>query len=98
MGACTFSKIGTGKSAREAFEAAVREAQYESGHGGYSGTIAEKHHFVMMSKDALSLDAAKALGKRAIDEGDGRIDDKWGPAGCVPLVDGRFYFFGWASS
>jgi hypothetical protein len=46
---------------------------------------------------ALPLEKARALADRAIDEGDARIDDKWGPAGCVPLADGRFYFFGWAS-
>ena len=38
-----------------------------------------------------------------IDEGDERVDDKWGPAGCIELPrvgDGEktFLFFGWASS
>jgi hypothetical protein len=26
------------------------------------------------------------------------VDDKWGPAGCIDLGDGRFAFLGWASS
>jgi hypothetical protein len=97
MGACNFENIAAGKTAREAFSAAVAEAKYEYGHGGYTGTIAEKRGFVMMSDGALPLEKARALADRAIDDGDARIDDKWGPAGCVPLADGRFYFFGWAS-
>lgn len=26
------------------------------------------------------------------------VDDKWGPAGCLPLTRKRFLFFGWAAS
>jgi len=33
-----------------------------------------------------------------MDLGDPRIDDKWGPAGCIELEKGRWLFFGWASS
>jgi hypothetical protein len=42
MGACDFYEVAQGKTAREAFQRAVEDAQYESGHGGYTGTIAEK--------------------------------------------------------
>lgn len=42
MGAADFSTIALGKSAADAFNAAVSEAQYEYGHGGYTGSIAEK--------------------------------------------------------
>lgn len=42
MGAANFVTTATGRDAREAFSSAVREAQYEYGHGGYTGTIAEK--------------------------------------------------------
>jgi len=31
-----------GKTAQEAFDAAVAQARHEYGHGGYTGTIAEK--------------------------------------------------------
>jgi hypothetical protein len=27
-----------------------------------------------------------------------KVDDKWGPAGCIDMQDGTFLFFGWASS
>ena len=42
MGATTFQTKATGKDANEAFHNAVEEAYYWNGHGGYSGTIAEK--------------------------------------------------------
>jgi hypothetical protein len=42
MGACDFESVGFGKTANDAFRQAVSEAQYEYGHGGYTGTIAEK--------------------------------------------------------
>lgn len=43
------------------------------------------------------------LAELLIDLGDPRIDDKWGPAGCIDLApkkkrDKEFLFFGWASS
>lgn len=42
MGACDFTCRGFGKNARRAFNSAVQEAQHWHGHGGYTGTIAEK--------------------------------------------------------
>jgi hypothetical protein len=45
MGATTFTDAQVGTTADEAFRAAVRGAQYEYGHGGYTGTIAEKSSF-----------------------------------------------------
>lgn len=96
MGANTFSLTAKGKTAREAFEAAVAQAQYENGHGGYTGTIAEKSGFVM-----IALPAGRKAGGYAqelIEKNDLRIEDKWGPAGCIALGDNTWYFFGWASS
>lgn len=43
MGACEFTQTAYGRTEAEAFDSAVRDAQYESGHGGYSGTVAEKN-------------------------------------------------------
>lgn len=48
MGASSFFVIVEGKTAKQAFDRAVRDAQHEHGHGGYSGTIAEKHSFVQL--------------------------------------------------
>jgi hypothetical protein len=42
MGAASFEEVLIGKDLRTAFNQAVAQAQYEYGHGGYTGTIAEK--------------------------------------------------------
>lgn len=97
MGGCTFQTVATGKTAAEAFRAAREQAQYDNGHAGYTGTIAEKHKFVMVTTEKLAVADAEALAEKLIDKCDPRIDDKWGPAGCVGLTDGRWLFFGWAS-
>jgi hypothetical protein len=56
MGADNFVSIVTGESARAAFDAAVEGAQYDYGHAGYTGTIAEKgsEGFVSFEVPALS--------------------------------------------
>ena len=45
MGAQDFTATAKGKTAKEAFSVAVEDAAYENGHGGYTGTIAEKRSF-----------------------------------------------------
>ena len=49
MGASDFRTSARGNTAREAFDNAVKEAQYDRGHSGYTGTIAEKGSFRMIS-------------------------------------------------
>ena len=97
MGACTFRTISDGRTAKEAFVEAVREAQYEYGHGGYTGTIAEKSDFVMVATKEQDDAAAHAYADSLLEMGDPRISDKWGPAGCIPLAGEQWLFFGWAS-
>jgi hypothetical protein len=106
MGASTFENIGRGKTAREAFDVLVATAKYECGHGGYTGTIAEKYSFTMipLPTEVRSATDRKALRHLAldyafklIDDDDERVSDKWGPAGCLDLGDGEYLFFGWAS-
>ena len=46
MGACDFYDVAEGKDAEEAFLRAKDNAAWEHGHGGYTGTIAEKPWFV----------------------------------------------------
>ena len=178
MGASQFITVAKGRTAEDAFRAAREEALYEDGHGGYTGTIAEKRGFVMIDDtgarhkerltrsiaalkevarearapgafdprallrrvsgeagvqlDAWALEGAtkatfvKAvrgeiqrltkvrarcrarmsgaeLAELLLEIGDRRIDDKFGPAGCIDLApkrkrDREFLFFGWASS
>jgi hypothetical protein len=46
MGATTFQNTVTAGTAAEAFNRAHEDALWEHGHGGYSGTIAEKGGYV----------------------------------------------------
>jgi len=95
MGAAQFITMGKGKTAGEAFQSAVEEAGYLYGLGGYTGTIAEKTSFVEIQcpEDKDPLENAREL----LDNDDPRIDDKWGPAGCIKIKDDEYLFFGWAS-
>lgn len=49
MGAALDSATVGGKSAALAFNQLVQDRQYSDGHGGYSGTFAEKHDFTKIS-------------------------------------------------
>jgi len=46
MGACEYETLSHGSTVGDAMFAAVGEAQWEHGHGGYTGTIAEKGDWV----------------------------------------------------
>jgi len=106
MGASSFIHVSFGETAKEAFNAAVKEARYDHGHAGYTGTMAEKDGFIeieLLEGNANETDAertarAEDYANKLIDDGDPRIDDKWGPAGCLKFGDGKYLFFGWASA
>jgi hypothetical protein len=115
MGACDYENvvIGKYKDASEAFRYVVNEARYYHGHGGYTGTIAEKGDFRM-----ITLPPRKDPYKYADElmDSDSQVNDKWGPANCIEIKGKRlkelrernnlkgkrgikaFLFFGWASS
>ena len=102
MGAEVFFTNASGKTAQEAFNEAVRRAQYDYGRAGYTGSVAEKHEYAMIA--VPEGEEPMKFADKLIDECDSRIDDKWGPAGCVHVgTDAEsglkeFLFFGWASS
>lgn len=96
MGAQSFYTVANGATAKEAFRAAQEQARYDYGHAGYTGTIAEKHDFTMIPLPEGTDPEPEA--NRLIHEGDARIIDKWGPAGCFHLGEDHFAFFGLASS
>ena len=95
-------------SPHTAFRAAVWEAERQHGRGGYSGTIAEKLSFILVTASG-DRNARRyiAVGTRpgdldgdAVNAGDDvtlLADDKWGPALCIADADG-WTFFGWAST
>jgi len=96
MGACTFFTRAMGATPEKAFRAAVDEAAWDHGHGGYTGTIAEKNSFTLIK--VLDGEDPRRYARDLVDNDDPRVEDKWGPAGCIELSPGSYYFFGWASS
>lgn len=57
MGAEYFHCVAEGKDAHRAFANAVEEAYYWHGHGGYTGSIAEKLSFVLFApQSAFEVD------------------------------------------
>lgn len=101
MGAETFDTFAAGESVDVAFREAVESAAWSYGHAGYTGTIAEKDGFVVICDDPMPFEEAVKFAWKLIDEGDERIDDKWGPAGAIRAVTDHgtrgWVFFGWAS-
>lgn len=105
MGAVPFFNDSSGPTLKEAFSNSVQQAQHMHGHGGYSGTIAEKSSVTEIPRaevpDSMNpIDYARQL----IDEDDSRVSDKWGPAGAIKLESNdesnqqTWLLFGWASS
>ena len=94
----------------EAFRLAVAAARYEHGHGGYTGTIAEKHSFKIVAEmgevDDGQLRIATDRLYAGLEDNGCLIDDdtlagsKWGPAAAITFTrKGKrlVRFFGWAS-
>ncbi len=97
MGAEEFTVVGKGKTANEAFRNAKQEAQYEHGHGGYTGTIAEKHGFRLITcKQDPELIEAKV--EQCLSSMNHFCTDKWGDAGAIKMSKNEWVFFGVASS
>ena len=97
MGADSFMTRAVGKTAQKAFAAAKEQAYFDHGHAGYTGTIAEKNSFTLIATVGTEKEAQK-MAQELMDADDPRIDDKWGPAGCIGLATEGFIFFGYASS
>ncbi|MFD5451248.1 hypothetical protein [Streptomyces sp. NPDC127100] len=89
MGAYDFSTYQEGTGVENAFRAAVEDAQYEHGHGGYTGTIAEKDEFTVITQTPMPLNEAEEYAAKLISADDPRISDKWGPAGAIPVLTDR---------
>ena len=111
MGAEQFYSTAKGKTPRDAFKSAHADACYEYGHGGYSGTLAEKGGYTMSNKpDDISgskwSDMVDEFDEEDKDQAHYRelkrdfevYDDKWGDALCIENGDDEYIFCGWASS
>jgi len=97
MGACTFYQSAEGRTAQEAFKQAREDAAWEHGHGGYTGTIAEKDSFKLVNLSEEIIKDRVLLSAKIDELIDTKFDDKWGPAGCVKTGENTYLFFGWAS-
>ena len=93
MGGTTFETFQPGKLVDAAFQDAQKHARYTYGHGGYTGTIAEKDGYRIINLDTWNLHVnneagmpyqkALSFARQLVDQRDSRIDDKWGPAGAL---------------
>lgn len=84
MSASFFSTMTRESDPDEAFEAACNQAFWAQSPGGYTGTIADKESYVIVQATPL---CAKDAAVRALELQDApRVEDKWGPAGAIPVV------------
>lgn len=91
MGASTFVEVAVGPTVKEAFDRITDQARYEHGHGGYTGTIAEKHgfrEFALPEVSGLSPSNLAEFCLNGIYEDDG--DEAWTPHAGSRIVDGKW--------
>jgi len=91
-GGTDFWEWGAGSDPRKIFSDLQDDAKHEYGHGGYSGSIAEKDGYKIRSREKMSTKEAEAFANEDMDN-----NDKWGPAFAVPSGNG-WLFYGIASS
>jgi len=97
MGAADFSVTVKAKTAKEAFHIATEEAKYMHGHGGYTGTIAEKYEFKIVPTSKKQKRTILKEMDKLWDDSRSIVHDKWGPCACVKLPNDEWHFFGTAS-
>lgn len=97
MGAQQFVCIGEGATVAKAFQDARTNAIHEHGHGGYSGSIAEKNSYRLIQCEQDD-NAVREMVGACLDDEEHFCQDKCGPAGAIRLSKSRWAFFGWASS
>lgn len=76
------------------FDNLQANARYDYGHNGYTGTIAEKEGYYVL--EPMTMVEIRAQ------DSDFFKNEKWGPAGCIPILNDEgglagFYFYGMAS-
>jgi len=108
MGACTFGRRGCGKTDKEAYEDARRDAGYENGHI-YSGDLGSKDGYLLTTPPAginpmewmrmiedFDPDTADPKHKAQLQRLFNVYEDKYDRALCIKLEEGQYIFFGWA--
>lgn len=87
MGSNVFCQYQPTPDPAAAFREAAERAAYENGHGGYTGSLAEKRSYTVIDKLPRSRSDAQAYASALIDANDERVNDKWGPAGALAVAD-----------
>lgn len=85
MGAQDFQEYSDLLDVNEAFKDAHDRACYEYGHGGYTGSMAEKGDYTIISSAPVIMEHAQELITKLMNANDPRISDKWGPAGAIAI-------------
>ena len=80
-GGSGFSNYAKGTDPKKLFRELREDAKHNRGHGGYTGTIAEKNGFTLRSRTPMSPDAARDFVGHDIDR-----NDKHGPAFAIPVA------------
>lgn len=88
MGAEYFTAYQDGTDVQKAFDDAVEHAQYEDGNGNYTGTVAEKDSYKVVTLTPMLLAEAQAYAADLTETDEG-LADKWGPAGAIPVLTDR---------
>lgn len=87
MGASEFTTFQEGTDPAEAFRLARQQAQFEHGHNGYTGTIAEKYEFVIIEQEPRPMHQAREEADRYLNRCDRRIADKFAPCGAIRVFE-----------
>lgn len=93
MGADVFETQSTGDNVELAFQYAVADAAYWNGHGGYTGTIAEKDSYVLFTPpDGVDVETVLTALSNSFDRYvEGRTikaeAPDWAPANWYQIVD-----------
>ncbi len=105
MGAKSFAVTAPGATLTKAFWQAVTDAQFDHGHAGDTGTIAEKSAVRevrppagVSGEEAIREWAYGVLDDEITDPALAWINSKWAPAAAVMLDRKTWFLFGWASS
>ena len=83
MGSAGVVQMIKGSNARTAFDTAYEQARYESGSGGYTGTMAESSGYFLVPGTYLEWEADQKA-HQMLNTNEVR---KWGPTGLLPVVD-----------
>ena len=89
-----YEELGDGKGLTFAqlcdkYDDLVAQCQYMDGHGGYSGTFAEKPQLQPVAGTWARAEAENHCVEN---------NDKWGPSYAYQLYSGGWYVGGWCSS